>query len=79
MIGVCRKVGERLRIGNQIVITIVAIRGQQVHLKVNAPESMAVWREEAYREKGITPATEETVEICTWLGQVVLREVANES
>jgi carbon storage regulator len=79
MIGVCRKVGERLRIGDQVVITVVAVRGQQVHLKIIAPESLAVWREEAYRQKGTTPATEETVEICTWLGQAVLREVGNES
>lgn len=79
MIGRCRKVGDRLRIGDQIVITIEAVCGRQVHLKVNAPESMAVWREEAYRQEGTTLDTGETVEICTWLGQAVLRDVANES
>jgi carbon storage regulator len=72
MTDVCRKVGDRLRIGDQVVITVLAIRGRQVHLKISAPESMPIWREESYQQKDTTTTTEETIEICAWLEQTVL-------
>ncbi len=71
-----RKVSESLRIGDQVVITVLAVRGQQVHLAIKAPESVGVWREEAYRQrKGASNESEPTVVVCTWLGQTVVEEV----
>ncbi len=79
MIGVCRKVGDRLRIGDQIVLTVLAVRGQQVHLKISAPESVGVWREEVYQPKGTSGAARETIEVCAWLGQTIFREAESAS
>jgi carbon storage regulator len=72
MIGVSRKVGDRVRIGDQVVITVLAIRGHRVHLRISAPESIPIWREELYQQKDTTTGTEETIEVCAWLGQTVL-------
>jgi carbon storage regulator len=41
-----RKVGERIVIEDNIVITVVAVNGQQVRLGIEAPRSVSVWREE---------------------------------
>jgi carbon storage regulator len=41
-----RKVGERLRIGDQVVLTVSEVRGQRVQLKIDAPEGMTIWRQE---------------------------------
>jgi carbon storage regulator len=41
-----RKVGERIVIGDEIVITVVAVHGQQVRLGIEAPPDVPVWRQE---------------------------------
>ena len=41
-----RRVGETLKIGEDISITILSIKGNQVRLGVNAPKDVAVHREE---------------------------------
>jgi carbon storage regulator len=72
-----RKVGESLRIGDQVVITVLAVRGQQVQVAIRAPESVNVWREESYQpRKGASSESEPTVVMCTWLGQTVVAEAA---
>ena len=45
-----RKVGESLIIGNDITVTVVEFRGDQVRLGVDAPRSIQVYREELYAE-----------------------------
>jgi carbon storage regulator len=45
-----RKVGESLIIGNNITVTVVEFRGDQVRLGVDAPRSIQVYREELYAE-----------------------------
>jgi carbon storage regulator len=79
MRAVCRKVGDRLRIGDEIVLTVLAVRGQQVHLKISAPESITIWREEMYKQKATNTTTEQTIEICAWLGQTVLGKAGEAS
>jgi carbon storage regulator len=79
MMAVCRKVGDRLRIGDEIIVTVLAVRGQQVHLKISAPESTPIWREESYKQNGTDTATGQTVEICAWLGQTVLGKASKVS
>ncbi|HZU36829.1 MAG TPA: carbon storage regulator [Gemmataceae bacterium] len=46
MLVLSRKVGERLLIGDNISVTIVSISGYRVRLGIEAPEDMAVLREE---------------------------------
>ena len=41
-----RKVGERIVIGDEIVITVVSVHGQQVRVGIEAPGSVPIWREE---------------------------------
>jgi carbon storage regulator len=46
MLVLTRKVGERIRIGEDVVITVVRINGTAVRLGVQAPAHMAVVRQE---------------------------------
>ncbi len=54
-----RKVGQRLVLGNGVVVTVAAIRGKQVRLGIEAPEDVAVWREEVAQDgRGEVPSRE---------------------
>lgn len=48
MLILTRKVGEKLRISDDIAITILNIRGNQVKIGVEAPANIPVHREEIY-------------------------------
>ena len=48
MLILARKVDERIVIGDQIQISVVEIRGDQVKLGVDAPRSIKVYRHEVY-------------------------------
>ncbi|MBE2897408.1 carbon storage regulator CsrA [Pasteurellaceae bacterium TAE3-ERU1] len=48
MLILTRKVGENLLIGEDISISILSVRGNQVKIGVNAPKEVAVHREEIY-------------------------------
>jgi carbon storage regulator len=43
-----RRVGETLMIGNEITVTVLGVKGNQVRVGVNAPKDIAVHREEIY-------------------------------
>jgi carbon storage regulator len=45
-----RRVGESVVIGDDIVLTVVEVRGDSVRLGIEAPRSIDVHREEVYRE-----------------------------
>jgi carbon storage regulator len=45
-----RRVGESVVIGDDIVVTVVEVRGDSVRIGVRAPRSVDVHREEVYRE-----------------------------
>ena len=49
MLVLSRKVGERIRIGEGVVITVVRITGGGVRLGIEAPPETAVVREELYQ------------------------------
>ena len=49
MLILTRKVGESVLIGNDISITILSVRGNQVKLGVEAPKEVFVHREEIYQ------------------------------
>ena len=48
MLILTRRVGETLVIGDDIRITVLGARGNQVRMGVNAPKNVAVHREEIY-------------------------------
>jgi carbon storage regulator len=49
MLILSRRTGESLTIGDDIVITVVAINGNQIRLGIAAPRDVRVLREEIYR------------------------------
>lgn len=49
MLILTRKVGESVLIGNDISITVLSVRGNQVKLGVQAPKEVSVHREEIYQ------------------------------
>lgn len=48
MLILTRRVGEVLMVGDDISITVLGVKGNQVRLGVNAPKDVAVHREEIY-------------------------------
>jgi carbon storage regulator len=45
-----RRPGESVMIGDDVVITVLDVRGDVVRLGIEAPRSVQVHREEVYRE-----------------------------
>lgn len=48
MLILTRKIRESLIIGDDVEITVLSVRGNQVKLGVNAPKEIAVHRQEIY-------------------------------
>ncbi len=49
MLILTRRVGETLVIGDEVLVTVLGVRGNQVRIGVNAPKDVAVHREEIYQ------------------------------
>ncbi|MSQ68493.1 MAG: carbon storage regulator [Gammaproteobacteria bacterium] len=49
MLILTRKVGESLMIGDEVNVTVLGIKGNQVRIGVNAPKHVSVHREEIYQ------------------------------
>ncbi len=50
MLTLTRKIGQKIRIGDNIEIVVREIRGRQVRLGISAPDGLPVYREELYQQ-----------------------------
>ena len=50
MLILTRKEGESLRLGDDITITLVSVKGGHVRIGINAPKEVAVHREEIFQK-----------------------------
>ena len=48
MLILTRRVGETLMVGDEVTVTVLGVKGNQVRIGVNAPKEVAVHREELY-------------------------------
>ena len=58
MLVLTRRIGEAIRIGPRIVVTILGVNGSHVRIGVNAPKDVAVHREEIFERIKLEQATE---------------------
>ena len=48
MLILTRRIGETLMVGDEVTVTVLGVKGNQVRLGVNAPKDIALYREEIY-------------------------------
>lgn len=67
MLILTRRVGETVMIGNEVTVTVLGVKGNQVRIGVNAPKDVSVHREEIYarikREEDGEAGTHEAVKV----------------
>ena len=61
MLVLTRKKGERIHLGESIVLTVLALKGNQVRLGVEAPKDVVILREEIRNQWRKTEGLEPTL------------------
>jgi carbon storage regulator len=66
MLVLSRRIGQRVRVGEGIVVTLLSVRGQQARIGIEAPTDVSVDRQEIRERKaGPRPEpSEHTGELC---------------
>jgi len=59
MLILTRKIGETIRIGDNITVKVLALRGGQISLGFTAPSDVRIFREEVLLGTAAAPATSE--------------------
>jgi carbon storage regulator len=62
MLILTRRVGETVMIGDDVTITVLGVKGNQVRVGINAPKHVAVHREEIYERIKREQNSEEVAE-----------------
>lgn len=65
MLILTRRTGEALKIGDEVTITVLGVKGNQVRLGIDAPRSVGVHREEIYVRIGDDCALDTIVHLPT--------------
>jgi carbon storage regulator len=50
MLILTRRVGETLRIGDDVAVTVLGVKGNQVRIGIDAPKAVDVHREEVFQK-----------------------------
>jgi len=50
MLALTRKTGDAIMINNNIEITVLEVRGDQVKIGISAPKEVSIYRKEVYLE-----------------------------
>lgn len=48
MLILTRRIGETLMIGDDVMVTVLGVKGSQVRIGINAPKDVSVHRQEIY-------------------------------